>query len=63
MYQKRHTAVVLHLAAGENLAVRLAPARRLSTEMLSERYAPFVANALADDGSQFERMMDGVEGG
>lgn len=29
----------------------------LSTKMLFERYAPFVANALADDGSRFERMM------
>jgi hypothetical protein len=31
--------------------------------MLSERYAPFVANAHADGGSRFERMMDGVEAG
>jgi hypothetical protein len=30
--------------------------------MLFERYAPFVANALADDGSRFERLMDGVAG-
>jgi hypothetical protein len=33
--------------------------RYSSTKMLFERYAPFVTNALTDDGSRFERMMMG----
>ncbi|MFP4063054.1 MAG: hypothetical protein ACLFS2_09710 [Halochromatium sp.] len=63
VYQTRHTAAVLHLAAGENPLFVSRLLGHSSTKMLFERYAPFVANALADDGSRFERMMDGGEAG
>jgi len=63
VYQTRHTAAVLHLAAGENPLFVSRLLGHSSTKMLFERYAPFVANALADDGSRFERMMDGVATG
>lgn len=63
VYQTRHTAAVLHLAAGENPLFVSRLLGHSSTKMLFERYAPFVANALADDGSRFERMMDGVTAG
>ncbi|TQE98574.1 MAG: hypothetical protein FKY71_13120 [Spiribacter salinus] len=63
VYQTRHTAAVLHLAAGENPLFVSRLLRHSSTKMLFERYAPFVANALADDGSRFERMMSGVAAG
>jgi hypothetical protein len=46
-----------NLAAGENPLFVSRLLGHSSTKMLFERYAPFVANALADDGSQFERMM------
>ncbi|MFP4063049.1 MAG: Arm DNA-binding domain-containing protein [Halochromatium sp.] len=59
VYQTRHTAAVLHLAAGENPLFVSRLLGHSSTKMLFERYAPFVANALADDGSRFERMMNG----
>ena len=57
VYQTRHTAAVLHLAAGENPLFVSRLLGHSSTKMLFERYAPFVANALADDGSAFEAMM------
>jgi integrase len=62
VYQTRHTAAVLHLAAGENPLFVSRLLGHSSTKMLFERYAPFVANALADDGSRFERMMAGNAG-
>jgi integrase len=60
VYQTRHTAAVLHLAAGENPLFVSRLLGHCSTKMLFARYAPFVANALADDGSRFERMMSGL---
>ena len=62
VYQTRHTAAVLHLAAGENPLFVSRLLGHASTKMLYERYAPFVANALADDGSAFEAMMAGCAG-
>lgn len=63
VYQTRHTAAVLHLAAGENPLFVSRLLGHSSTRMLFDRYAPFVANALADDGTRFERMMAGVAWG
>ncbi|WP_187147884.1 hypothetical protein [Halorhodospira halophila] len=48
---------MLHLAAGENPLFVSRLLGHSSTKMLFERYAPFVANALGDDGSAFEAMM------
>jgi integrase len=61
VYQTHLTAAVLHLTAGENPLFISRLFGNLSTKMLFERYAPFVANAHADDGSGFERTMDGIE--
>lgn len=58
VYQTRHTAAVLHLAAGENPLFVSRLLGHSSTKMLFERYAPFVANVLAGDGTAFEAMMD-----
>ncbi|MBK1652925.1 hypothetical protein CKO08_11940 [Halorhodospira halochloris] len=57
VYQTRHTAAVLHLAAGENPLFVSRLLGHSSSKMLFERYAPFVSNALNDDGSSFEAMM------
>jgi hypothetical protein len=48
---------------GENPLFVLRLLGHSSTKMLFERYALFVANALADDGSRLERMMDWVAAG
>lgn len=58
VYQTRHTAAVLHLAAGENPLFVSRLLGHSSTKMLFERYAPFVANVLAWDGTAFEAMME-----
>jgi len=63
VYRARHTPAVLQLAVGENPLFVSRLLGHSSTKMLFERYAPFVANALADDSSRFERMMDGGSAG
>ena len=58
VYQTRHTAAVLHLAAGENPLFVSRLLGHSSTKVLYERYAPFVANVLAGDGTAFEAMLN-----
>ncbi|TRX57180.1 site-specific integrase [Thalassomonas sp. M1454] len=56
-YQTRHTAAVLHLAAHENPLFVSRLLGHSGTRMLYDVYAPFIHNALDNDGSAFEAMM------
>ncbi|MEX0450119.1 tyrosine-type recombinase/integrase [Spiribacter sp. 221] len=57
VYETRHTAAVLHLAAGENPIFISRLLGHSSGELLFRRYAPFVPNAVGGDGAAFEGMM------
>ena len=61
VYETRHTAAVLHLAAGENPIFISRLLGHSSGELLFRRYAPFVPNAVGGDGAAFERMMARVQ--
>lgn len=56
-YVTRHTAAVLHLAAHENPLFVSRLLGHSSTRMLYDVYAPYVVDAVRNDGSAFERLM------
>lgn len=57
VYETRHTAAVLHLAAGENPLFVSRLLGHADSAMLFNVYAPFVPNLLGRDGEAFEALM------
>ncbi len=59
VYETRHTAAVLHLAAGENPLFVSRLLGHADSAMLFNVYAPFVPNIMGRDGEAFEALMAG----
>lgn len=57
VYETRHTAAVLHLAAGENPLFVSRLLGHADSAMLFDVYAPFVPNIMGRDGEAFEALM------
>ena len=57
VYETRHTAAVLHLAAGENPLFVSRLLGHADSAMLFNVYAPFVPNIMGRDGEAFEALM------
>ena len=57
VYETRHTAAVLHLAAGENPLFVSRLLGHADSGMLFNVYAPFVPNIMGRDGEAFEALM------
>jgi len=57
VYETRHTAAVLHLAAGENPLFVSRLLGHADSGMLFTVYAPFVPNIMGRDGEAFEALM------
>ena len=58
-YQTRHTAATLWLAAGENPEWIARQLGHANTKMLFEIYSRYVPNLTRQDGSAFERLLNG----
>ena len=57
-HQTRHTAAILHLAAGENPRYISQLLGHSNGQMLFQVYAPYVKNATQYDGKAFEKLME-----
>jgi len=57
VYETRHTAAVLHLAAGENPLFVSRLLGHADSAMLFDVYAPYVPNIMGRDGEAFEALM------
>lgn len=63
MYETRHTAATLWMAAGENPEWIARQMGHVNTEMLFRVYSRYVPNLTRQDGSAFEKLINGSKGG
>ena len=63
MYETRHTAATLWMAAGENPEWIARQLGHVNTEMLFKVYSRFVPNLTRQDGSAFETLVSNNNGG
>ena len=63
LYETRHTAATLWMAAGENPEWIAKQLGHVNTEMLFKVYSRYVPNLTRRDGSAFENLLNQNAGG